>query len=147
MPRTEYPKKPAIRFCRACGYELALDNDGPCPMCPPLDQLRLNSVVPRPSELRARRARARNTQRSAAPAEWRPTVAEYRAMLAARRVAFTDESRGRVIRTPPAGEAAAARRVESRCRGGATRAWLVPVAFIVMSALIGLVVSILLSSF
>ena len=89
MPRTEYPKKPAIRFCSACGYELALDNDGPCPMCPRFDQLRLNAVVPIPSELSAHRASARDTQRSAGPAEWRPTLAEYRAMLAARRVAFT----------------------------------------------------------
>jgi hypothetical protein len=230
VPRTEYRKKRAIRFCGACGYELALDSDGPCPMCPRLDQLRLNSVVPRPSELH--RASARETQRSAAPAEWRPTVAEYRAMLAARRVAFTDESRGRVIRTPalrqariphpprpahaaddealtppeqaqalgeepsptsprkangrtgklgargatnhweappkrreahgvvavaaksvpapsqparPAGEAAPARRVESRSRGGATRAWPVSVALVVMIVLIGLVVGLVVS--
>ena len=234
MPRTEYPKKPAIRFCGDCGYELAIDSDGRCPMCPRLEQLRLNLAVPRPSDLRAHRANARDTDRSAASAEWRPTAAEYRAMLAARRVALTDDSRGRVIRTPvlrqargpyppraahaaddealtppkqpqppgeepsptsprkakgrtgklgarratnhweappkrreahdvvavaaesvpapsqPArtgGEAARARRVESRSRGGATRAWLVPVALVVMSALIGVVVSILLSSF
>ena len=99
MPRTEYPKKPAIRFCGDCGYELAVDNDGRCPMCPRLEQLRLNSAVPRPGDLRAQRANARDTYRSAAPDEWRPTVAEYRAMLAERRAESTDESHGRVIRT------------------------------------------------
>ena len=68
-------------------------------MCPRLEQLRLNSAVPRPSDLRAHRANARETYRSAAPDEWRPTVAEYRAMLAERRAQSTDKSRERVIRT------------------------------------------------
>ena len=113
MPQTEYPKKPDIRFCGDCGYELAIDNDGRCPMCPRLEQLRLNLAVPRPSDLREQRANARATYRnaratyrnaratyrSAAQDEWRPTVAEYRALLAERRAESTDESRARVIRT------------------------------------------------
>jgi hypothetical protein len=99
VPQTEYPKKFAIRFCGDCGYELAIDNDGRCPMCPRLEQLRLNLAVPRPSDLRAHRANARESYRSAAPDKRRPTVAEYRAMLAERRAEATDESRRRVIRT------------------------------------------------
>ena len=234
MPRTEYRKKPVIRYCRDCGYELALDNDGPCPMCPRLEQLRLNLAVPRPNDFGAYPANGRDTHGSAAPDEWRPTVAEYRAMLAERGVGSTDESRGRVIRTPvlrqtrvphppraaqaaddaalapprtapasgkrtipdvaqegegtngqawwpasdeqlggsaetsrsserwsgaaksapapspparPLTQAAPVRRVRSRSRCGATRAWLVPVAVVAVSGLIGLAVPILLSSF
>ena len=233
MPRTEYRKKPVIRYCRDCGYELALDNDGPCPMCPRLEQLRLNLAVPRPNDFGAYPANGRDTHGSAAPDEWRPTVAEYRAMLAERGVGSTDESRGRVIRTPvlrqtrvphpppaaqaaddaalapleqpqpprnepsptsprkakgrtgklggrratnnweappklreaqsagavtksapapspparPLTQAAPVPRVRSRSRCGATRAWLVPVAVVAVSGLIGLAVPILLSSF
>ena len=233
MPRTEYRKKPVIRYCRDCGYELALDNDGPCPMCPRLEQLRLNLAVPRPNDFGAYPANGRDTHGSAAPDEWRPTVAEYRAMLAERGVGSTDESRGRVIRTPvlrqtrvphppraaqaaddaalappgqpqppgkepsptsprkakgrtgrlggrrgtnnweappkrreaqsagavtksapaplpsarPLTQAAPVRRARSRSRCGATRAWLVPVAVVAVSGLIGLAVPIILSSF
>ena len=209
MPRTEYRKKPVIRYCRDCGYELALDNDGPCPMCPRLEQLRLNLAVPRPNDFGAYPANGRDTHGSAAPDEWRPTVAEYRAMLAERGVGSTDESRGRVIRTPvlrqtrvphppraaqaaddaalapleqpqppgkepsptsprkakgvvavaaksvpapwqpahPPRQAAPVRRVASRSRGGAIRAWLVPLAVVAVSGLIGLVVPYLLSLF
>ena len=102
MPRTEYRKKRAIRFCGDCGYELAADNDGTCPMCPRFEQLRLELAVPRPGDLGAHRAKARDTNVSAAPDEWPPTVAEYRAILDERRVgsASTDQSRGRVIREP-----------------------------------------------
>lgn len=102
MPRTEKPKKRAIRFCGDCGYELAPDNDGTCPMCPRFEKLRIDLIVPRPSDLAAHRAEVRETDVSAAPDEWPPTVAEYRAILAERRVGSTsaDQSRGRVIRTP-----------------------------------------------
>ena len=102
MPRTEYRKKRAIRFCGDCGYELAPDNDGTCPMCPRFEQLRLELAVPRPGDLGAHRANARHTNVSAAPDEWPPTVAEYRAILDERRAASTstDQSRGRVIQEP-----------------------------------------------
>jgi hypothetical protein len=101
VPRTKDPKKRAIRFCGECGYELAPDNDGTCPMCRRFEQLRLDFTVPRPSDRAAHRGEARDTNVSAAPDEWPPPVAEYRAMLAERRIRSTpaDQSRGRVIRT------------------------------------------------
>ena len=167
MPRTESPKKRSGRFCGDCGYELARDNDGTCPMCSRFKQLRSDLTVPRPSDLAAHRAKARDTSVSAAPDEWPPTVAEYRAILDERRVGSTstDQSRGRVIRTPalrqtrvpqlpgaanaagPLMRAATVRHAVTRSRAGATRPWLVPVAVVAGSALIGFVVPILLSLF
>lgn len=69
MPRTE-TAMPGVRFCGACGYEMAADDDGRCPMCPRFEQLRIASR--------------------------RPTIAEYRAILASRGA----NSVGGVIRTP-----------------------------------------------
>jgi len=102
VPRTENPKKRAIRLCGECGYELAADSDGTCTMCPRFEQLRTDFTVPRPSDLAAHRASVRDTDGSAAPDEWPPSVAEYRAILAERRGGSTsaDQSHGRVIRTP-----------------------------------------------
>lgn len=88
-------------------------------MCPRFEQLRMDFTVPRPSELAAHRAEVRDTDVSAAPDEWPPTVAEYRATLEERQGGSTpaDQSRGRVIRTPglrqirvapPSGSASAA---------------------------------------
>lgn len=119
MPRTEKPQKRAIRFCGDCGYEFGPDSDGTCPMCPRFEQLRMDFTVPRPSELAAHRAEVRDTDVSAAPDEWPPTAAEYRAILEERQGGSTpaDQSRGRVIRTPglrqirvapPSGSASAA---------------------------------------
>lgn len=101
MPRTDYRRKRANKFCGDCGYELARDNDGTCPMCPRFEQLRLESTVPTPGDLAAHGAEARDTNVAAAPDAWPPTVAEYRAILAERRARSTptDQSRGRVIRT------------------------------------------------
>ena len=103
MPRTEEPKKRAIRICGDCGYELRPDNDGPCPMCERFEQLRIDFTVPRPSDLAAHRADVRHTDvLSAAPDARPPTVAEYRAILAERRDGSTPagQSRAMVIRTP-----------------------------------------------
>ena len=102
MPRTEEPKKRAIRICGDCGYELRPDNDGPCPMCERFEQLRIDFAVPRPSDLAAHRAEVRHTDVSAAPDAPPPTAAEYRAILAERRDGSTSagQSRGGVIRTP-----------------------------------------------
>ncbi len=85
MPRTESTKKRSIRFCGHCGYELARDNDGACPMCRRFEQLRLDFSVPRPSDAGG----------------WPPTPAEYRALLAERRsrAAVTGHPIPTVIRT------------------------------------------------
>jgi len=102
VPRTEMSKKHAHRFCGDCGYELAPDSEGTCPMCPRFEQLRIDSIAPKASELAAQRAEPRDTDVSGAPDERSPTVAEYRAILAERGIGSTsaDPSRGRVIRTP-----------------------------------------------
>jgi hypothetical protein len=86
VPRTESPKKRSVPFCGDCGYELARDNDGTCPMCRRFEQLRLDFIVPRPSDFAAHRPGSRNTGVSGVPDEWLPTVAEYRAILAERRL-------------------------------------------------------------
>lgn len=99
MPRTESPKKRRIRFCGDCGYELARDNDGTCPMCPRFQQLRLDFTVPRPSDLAAHRAASPDTDVAGAADEWPPTVAEYRAILAERRLKpDSADSAARVVR-------------------------------------------------
>ncbi len=71
MPRTR--KRTVRRFCGDCGYELALDSDGKCPMCARFAQLRLDSIAPQPSEP------------DSLAREQPPTVAEYRAIMAAQR--------------------------------------------------------------
>ena len=101
MPRTEKPKKHAIRICSNCGYKFRPDDDGACPVCARFEQLRIDFTVPRPSDLAAHRAEVRDTE-VAAPDAWPPTIAEYRAMLAERGLgsAPVGQSRGRVIQTP-----------------------------------------------
>ena len=42
-------------FCAECGYELATDSDGTCPICPRLAQIRMR--VPEPPDRAAQRAR------------------------------------------------------------------------------------------
>lgn len=99
MPRTDSPKKRSIRFCGDCGYELARDNDGTCPMCRRFEQLRSDFIVPRPGDIA--RQQAAGAYGSTAE-EWPPTVAEYRAVLAERRarLASPREDAARVLRTP-----------------------------------------------
>jgi hypothetical protein len=100
VPRTQKGKKPAIGYCAECGYPLAPDGDGTCLMCPRLQQMRIGFTVPRPSELGAHRLPVLGTNETAALDDWPPTVAEYRAILAERRVSTSaDPSRGRVIET------------------------------------------------
>lgn len=101
MPRTEGPKKRGVRFCGGCGYELARDNDGTCPMCRRFEQLRLDFIVPRPSDLTTQRPGS-DTDVAVVPDEWPPTVAEYRAILAERRLRSAALGQGAptVIRTP-----------------------------------------------
>ena len=99
MPRTENSRRRGIRFCGDCGYELARDNDGACPMCRRFEQLRIDFTVPRPSDLAAERAGG--ALRSTVE-EWPPTVAD-RAVLAERRAASPaslGQHAARVIRTP-----------------------------------------------
>ena len=86
MPRTESPKNRSVRFCGDCGYELARDNDGTCPMCRRFEQLGVDFTVPRPSDLATHRAGSRNTDVAGVSDDWPPTVAEYRAILAERRL-------------------------------------------------------------
>lgn len=101
MPRTEKPRKRSARFCRDCGYELAPDNDGTCPMCARIRQLRMDFTVPRPSDLAAHRTGSLATDVSGVPDEWPPTVAEYRAILAERRLTASPGGQAAtVIRTP-----------------------------------------------
>ena len=102
MPRTDNPKKRSVRFCGDCGYELARDNDGTCPMCLRFEQSRLDFVVPRPTDLATHRPDSRNTDVSGVPDEWPPTVPEYRAILAERRLrsASLGQHAATVIRTP-----------------------------------------------
>ena len=101
MPRTEGPKKRGVRFCGDCGYELARDNDGPCPMCRRFEQVRLDFIVPRPSDLTTRRPGS-DTDVGVVPDEPPPTVEEYRAILAERRLrsAALGQDAATVIRTP-----------------------------------------------
>ena len=100
MPRTESPNKRSIRFCGDCGYELARDNDGTCPMCRRFEQLRIDFTVPRPSDLTAQRVG--DASHLGDVDEWPPTVAEYRAVLAERRSesVLSGEHAATVIRTP-----------------------------------------------
>ena len=102
MPRTENSKRRGIRFCGDCGYELARDNDGTRPMCRRFEQLRLDFTVPRPSDLAAQRAGSRDTDSSEVAEGWPPTVAEYRAILAERRLRSGSSGQDSlaVIRTP-----------------------------------------------
>ena len=101
MSRTESPKKRSVRFCGDCGYELARDNDGTCPMCRRFEQLRLDFTVPRPSDLATHRPGSRNTDVSGVSDEWPSTVAEYRAILTERRRRSDspDQHAATVIRT------------------------------------------------
>lgn len=102
MPRTERPRKRRIRFCGDCGYELAPDNDGTCPMCPRLEQLRLDLAVVAPVDSTGARATLRDAGTPPAPDDWPPTAAEYRALLAKRRGGHASghQGTGTVIRTP-----------------------------------------------
>ena len=102
MPRTESRKKRSVRFCRDCGYELARDQDGPCPMCGRFEQFRTDFILPRPSDLAAYPAEWRDAKLSGDADGWPPTVAEYRAVLAERRLRLASEGRpaATVIRTP-----------------------------------------------
>ncbi len=44
-------QKRSIRFCGDCGYELARDNDGACPMCARFEQLRVDLAAHRAGTL------------------------------------------------------------------------------------------------
>lgn len=101
MPRTEHRRKRAVRFCGKCGYELTLGNDGICPMCPRLSQLRRDFTTPKPDSAQHSRP-SPETAPSPGPNEWPPTVDEYRAILAKRRArsASPAQGLGSVVRTP-----------------------------------------------
>ena len=101
MPRTENLKKSRVRYCGDCGYELAPDHAGTCPMCARFQQLRIDFTVPRPSDLAAHHVETLGT-RPVAPQGGPPTIAEYRSILAERRLASgsTPQSAATVIRTP-----------------------------------------------
>lgn len=95
-------KKPVARFCDDCGYELAADSDGNCPMCPRFEQLRMDFTVPRPSELAGlamHGPKSLDADLPAGSAERRPTAAVYRGIIAAHRArsGSTGESAGTVI--------------------------------------------------
>jgi hypothetical protein len=103
VPRTQNRSNTSVRHCAACGYELSPGHDGPCPMCPRLDQLRADFTMPRPSELSAS-ARSSGATTDVDSDAWPPTPSEYRVILAERRRrlsadAGTAATRG-VIRTP-----------------------------------------------
>ena len=102
-------KKAAARFCRACGYEFARDDSDECRMCARFEQLRIESAVPRPSELGSRQTLPEEPLDigDPVPSVERPTTpSEYRAVLAARRArtpSADGQSRGpaaTVIGTP-----------------------------------------------
>ena len=103
-------KTAAVRFCGACGYELArVRADDECPMCARFEQLRIDFTVPRPSELAGLRTGPdeRLDVNQPVASEDRPaTASEYRAVLAAwrARTASADGGSGgpaaTVIRTP-----------------------------------------------
>lgn len=74
------------RFCRDCGYELARDRVGACPMCARFEQLRIEFDAPRPSEPAERPATPQTPHGVIDPltaGDRRPTPSEYRAILAA----------------------------------------------------------------
>ena len=81
-------KKAAAQYCGDCGYEIARDDTGECRICARLEQLREESAVLRPNELAYGLTRPRKTNDSGPGPSmgWRPTPAEYRAILAARRL-------------------------------------------------------------
>ena len=80
-------KKAAARFCGDCGYEFARDDHGECRMCARFEQLRDESALRRPKEPAHRPAHSGEAIDSGPvpSADWPPTPAEYRAILAARR--------------------------------------------------------------
>ncbi len=104
MPRTQNRSRTSIRQCAACGYELSPGHEGPCPMCPRFDQLRVDFTMPRPSELSMPRSRADVGPDRVDAEAWPPTPSEYRAILAERRRRLSAEagtsSQPGVIRTP-----------------------------------------------
>ena len=118
VPRTRERKPPATRFCGTCGYGFARDAADECPMCARFEQPRIEFALPRPTNpVRQASPGARlAVDASAAPNE-RPTPAEYRAVLAARRSATAagdDQGGGNaamVIRTRALREASGPRSV------------------------------------
>jgi hypothetical protein len=102
VPRTKNKsKKPVARFCGDCGYKLAADGDGRCPMCPRFEQLRMELTVPRHGEHASPTTHRPTSLEADVPgsAERRPTAAEYRAIIAAHRArsGSTGGSAGAVI--------------------------------------------------
>lgn len=73
--RPKKRKTAVARFCGDCGYELAPDSDGTCPMCARFEQVRVDFIVPRPSDLDS--------------VETEQTVSEIRPVIAARRTRST----------------------------------------------------------
>ena len=74
-------RKHAVRrFCGNCGYELALEGDGTCPMCPRFEQFRVDVALPPPSEpdtSSTRRTELVNTETAITSGEHASTVSDY----------------------------------------------------------------------
>jgi hypothetical protein len=111
-------KTATARFCSDCGYELAQDSSGECPMCARFEQMRIEFSVPRPSELGARHTRPEgrvDVNHPVASADGRLAASEYRAILAANRARAASADGGSggpaatVFRTPGLGQPAKAR--------------------------------------
>ena len=105
MLRRKKRKTAVARFCGDCGYELAPDGDGTCPMCAKFAQLRAEFVVPRPSELNnlpTRRFEPIDRGLPVDSLETAPTVSEYNTVVAAHRARAGSPGRsgGTVIRNP-----------------------------------------------
>ena len=79
-PRTNRRKRAVGRFCGNCGYELAPEGDGTCPMCPRFEQFLLDFPLPQPNQrqIRARRhVELLDPETAIARAEHAPTVSDY----------------------------------------------------------------------
>jgi hypothetical protein len=79
-PRTNKRKRAVRRFCGNCGYELALEGDGTCPMCPRFEQVRTDSGLPRASELDSLGTRGTELvvrETAIGSGEHAPTVSDY----------------------------------------------------------------------
>jgi hypothetical protein len=79
-PRTNKRKRAVRRFCGNCGYELAVEGDGKCPMCPRFEQVRVDSALPRANDLDSlgtRRTELVVRQTAIGSGEHAPTVSDY----------------------------------------------------------------------
>jgi hypothetical protein len=140
-------RQPALAaFCGQCGYELAPDSDGTCPMCPRFQQIRMHLPEPRKSAVQRVRSsinlpphpgviRNRAVRGNRPPSEISPrdaTSAEGDAAGTSRQHPTGQLTKGApVIRpTTPAGERSVPTQHEARVPsghevGGPSRSWAV----------------------